>query len=117
MASASELEIGIEGEDIIISCNSTGIPIPTIAWTVDSEAVTYIQTDITQDFSSAFFEEGRFESYPGEITSYLRITNLQYSAHNDAVYVCTGENIHGEDSSSSTASIRLQVLGTLYIVP
>lgn len=104
--------VGIEGEDVNISCNSTGIPIPTITWTVDNQAVTYSQTDITYDYSAGSFEEGSFEVNPGVIISSLLITNLQYSAHHDVVYVCTGQNIYGEDTSNSYASTRLQVLGT-----
>lgn len=100
----------IEGQDVNITCTSTGIPIPTITWTVSNGAV-HPQTDLTYDYSIASFGGGSFEINPGMIISYLFIEDLEYLTDDGVEYTCTGSNAYGEDSASSSALITLHVLG------
>ena len=93
-----------------ISCTSTGIPIPTITWTVDDRIVPYPQADLTFDYSVAPIGEEAFEIKPGVIVSYLLIANLMHLDDDDVVYTCMGSNTHGEDSANTSTSLWLRVL-------
>lgn len=105
--------IGIEGQDVNISCTSTGIPLPTITWTVSNQTVLYSQTVLTYDYSIASFGGGSFEINPAMVISYLLIEDLKYLTDDDVEYTCTGSNTYGEDIASSSASITLHILGTV----
>ena len=90
---SQQLLVGIEGSSVDISCTSTGVPVPSIIWTVNNQQGT-LREDI-------------FQINQGVAFSSLVIVNVQYSADNNAIYTCTGSNTHGKDSVSRT----LQVLG------
>lgn len=107
--SAPQLVVGIEGSDTRISCNLTGIPLPTITWTIDNLPAPYPQTDLITDYHVTFLEGDSYQVDQGMALSSLLIANLQYSADDNTVLTCMGSNSHGDDS----ALIRLNVLGIL----
>ncbi len=92
-----------EGEDVDISCNFTGIPVPTsITWTLNNQITPFKQTDISVvDFSIRLVR-----SVPlfitGELMSTLHIMNARYP-FDVGVYECIGDMV--------TESIIVQVIG------
>ena len=99
-----------EGENLDVSCTSTGIPIPTISWTLSDRATRFSQTNSSTNHSTRISSGGDFEVTPGSATSKLHIVNARYPA-DEGVYVCTGSNSHAGVTLTTSARIRAQVLG------
>ena len=102
---AGEVNIS-EGESVNISCTSTGIPIPSIVWTLNNQPVPYDQTNISTDYNINGFNKVT----PGAISSTLHIVNAQYPA-NDGVYTCTGSYNHAGTPVRDSAVVIVEVLG------
>ena len=100
------------GGNVDISCTSTGVPVPTITWTLNNQETNFSQTNISTETDIAIFGAGRIEVTPGNVVSTLHIVNAQYPA-DDGVYVCTGSNTHAGVTTNSSAMVTVQVLGTL----
>ncbi len=41
----------VEGRDVDISCTSTGVPVPTITWTLNNQTTPFRQTDVSTDYN------------------------------------------------------------------
>ena len=87
-----------------ISCASSGIPVPTISWTINNHPAPFNETSQVTDF---IFSTSTAKITEGNVVSTLHIANIQYPAHH-GVYVCTGSNHH---AVMRTAMLTLQVLG------
>lgn len=107
-----QLVVGIEGEDVNISCISTGTPVPTITWTIDNQSTPYTSESYNRSASIASFGGGSFQIDLAMAISNLLIFDLQYSVDNDVEYTCIGSNTYGDAQATSSATRRLQVLGT-----
>ena len=88
-----------EGESGNISCVSSGVPVPTISWTLSGHITPFEQSDQSTDVSVS--------GASGHLVSTLHLVNIQYPAH-DGVYRCTGSN---HPAARRTAIIRLHILG------
>ena len=101
----------VEGGDVDISCTSTGVPVPTITWTLNNQTTPLNQTDIPTDFSITLGRDSSNNLIPiitsGNLMSTLHIVNAQYPSH-DGVYECIGDDDTGNTSS---LIITVQVTG------
>ena len=83
-----EAEIKSEGENLTLSCNATGNPVPTISWTKDGSPVN---------------QSGRISFSADE--KQLTITNVNRTDSGE--YRCMASNSLGNDTSSaSTVDIQ-----------
>ncbi len=100
----------IEGGDVDISCTSTGVPVPTITWTLNNQTTPFNQTDVSTDFSIIFERDNSNTLVPvitsGNLVSTLHIVNTQYPSH-DGVYECTGDTDTGKTASSLTITVQV----------
>lgn len=103
---APEFVIGLETSILSLYCNSTGIPTPTITWTVSNQSAPYPQSDSTISYRVAY-RENSYQIDQGLAVSSLSIGKPQYSVDHGVVYTCIGSNINGEDSTL----ITLQIIG------
>jgi len=102
-----------EEESVNISCNSTGIPVPTITWTLRNETTPFNQTDLSTDVMGDVIPKNNAlvsDINDGKVESTLHIEHAQYPAHH-GVYQCTGSNSHAGVAFTSTANIRVRVIG------
>ncbi len=95
-----------EGDDVDISCTSTGIPVPTaITWILNNYTTPFNQTDTLVDFT---IELPIGSMVPvvtnGELMSTLHIVNAQYPSH-DGVYECIGDVV------TEKMNVIVQVIG------
>ncbi len=103
----------VEGGDVNISCTSTGVPVPTITWTLNNQTTPFSQTDVSTDFSITIERDSSNYLVPvitsGNLVSTLHIVNAQYPSH-DGVYECTGNSDTGR-TSFHTITLTVQVPG------
>ncbi len=101
----------VEGKDVDISCTSTGVPVPTITWTLNNQTTPFNQTDVSTDFSVKIEKDNSNTLVPditsGNIVSILHIVNAQYPSH-DGVYECIGDSDTGKTTS---LTVTVQVIG------
>ncbi len=101
----------VEGRDVDVSCTSTGVPVPTITWTLNNQTTSFSQTDVSTDFSITAVRDSSnnriADVTSGNLVSTLHIVNAQYPSH-DGVYECTGDSDTGRNSS---LAITVQVTG------
>ena len=91
----------LESKDVNITCNSTGLPVPFITWTINNQPISFIQTDqITPPTATT----------TGNVISTLHIVDAQYPTHN-GVYTCTGNNSMDASVNTSSVTITVQVQG------
>lgn len=100
-----------EGGSVNISCTSTGVPVPTITWTLNNQTAPFTPTAMSTDHSVIIDNNRNVVVTRGSVVSTLRIEGAQYPAH-DGVYACIGTNSHAGVSSTSTVMITVQVQGT-----
>ena len=70
---------------IIIQCQTSGVPTPTVTWTKDGQEIPSEGRYTVQDDGSLLISE----------------TN----AEDNARYTCTADNVAGKDSASSTVKV------------
>ena len=104
-----------EGGSVDISCTSTGVPVPTISWTLNNMATPFNRTDSFTDHSVFIQRAGSVAITAGRVVSTLHIVNPLYPA-DEGVYVCIGLNTHARVTSNSSDMIRVQVLGMFIIM-
>ena len=107
---APELFI-LEGENLDISCISTGTPAPIVTWTLNNQLTSFTQTDTYTNHSVT--RSGASQAVvvtQGNVVSTLHIVNVQYPA-DIGVYVCIGSNTYGDSIASSYASISVNIPG------
>lgn len=104
-----------EEESVNISCTATGLPVPTITWTITNQQSPFAQTDTFTNYNvtiagaSATLEA---IAIPGSMVSTLHIVNPQYPAHNGG-YKCIGTNTNGASIVSTSATISVFIPGML----
>ena len=103
-----------EGGSVDISCTSTGIPLPTITWTLRNQDTPFNQDDIPTPVDASFVRnmDDTFDTtiISGSVVSTLHIVSAQYPAH-DGEYQCIGSNSHAGQTFTQSATITVQVLG------
>ncbi|XP_070570564.1 uncharacterized protein [Ptychodera flava] len=94
ITAVSEYKVVLEGEEppIVLSCNSTGWPLPSIRWFFASAQSTYMPLDVKADF--LLLEKPRL-SQTGS-------------------YTCEASNVAGKDTSKE---FKITVVGTSFAVP
>ena len=95
-----------EGQDVDITCFSSGNPVPTITWTLGSGSTPFSQTDTTERVTAYVTSPGSYSFSEGNITSTLHITSATYPS-NDGVYTCSASN----SDSDISAFVFVQVQG------
>jgi hypothetical protein len=101
-----------QGESLTLSCSSTGVPLPTISWSVNGQIVNFDRIDQSTE-PSLFIHTPRYTSATlGIVNSTIRIEDIQYLA-DDGVYLCTGSIVHAGGEDTSSASLIVDVLGML----
>jgi len=99
-----------EGGSVVISCTSTGVPVPTISWTFNNLTTRFNQNDKSTEVTAFVTAGGVVDITQGSVDSSLQIVAPQYPA-DDGVYVCVGSNTHAGNTATSSAMITVQVLG------
>ena len=91
----------IEGENVTISCNADGNPVPTISWTRNGSPLD------TSNNSRISFSEGKKQ---------LNITNV--SRTDSGEYQCVASNSLGNDASNAaTLDVQCKDLNMLNFIP
>jgi hypothetical protein len=97
-----------------ISCTASGIPIPTISWTLNGQVTHLDRIDTTFD-PKVVAEGSRIISVtPGRVKSILITMNIQYPT-DDGLYMCTAFSTHLGMRMTSSATLSVEVLGTCII--
>ena len=103
----------IEGGSVIISCNSTGAPVPSIAWTLNGQPVTFNVSEVITSSGVQLVRRDPNDASSGfvpvttsSIVSSLRISNAEYPDH-DGVYTCTGTNNNLATNSSDIIIVEV----------
>ena len=104
----------IEGENVELSCNSTGIPVPTITWTLNNQSIPLTQTDVSTDHSVTAKADQAPVVTHGNVVSTVQIVNAQYP-EDYGDYVCTGSSNDGVTTISSSATITVNVPGIIQL--
>ena len=107
---AGEVVRVMEGGSVNISCTSTGVPTPTISWTLNNMAAPFNHTDSSTEFRAYSPSSQVAVITEGSVVSTLQLESPQYPAH-EGVYVCEGSNTHAGSTSTSSVSISVLVLG------
>ena len=93
-----------------IVCISTGIPVPTVAWTFNGRSTLLRTSEIVTGFEARphVLDSGRPPIiHLGRTMSTLHITDAEYPRH-DGVYECTGTN---DETARSSTDFTLTVYG------
>ena len=107
----------IEGGNVDISCISTGVPVPTITWTLNNQTISFTQTDTPTNYQVTVTGEDTSlvtVVTPGNVVSTLHIVNAQYPA-NTGEYVCTGSNTHAGITIDSPSTIIIGIQGNFWM--
>ena len=96
-----------EGSSVNITCNSVGIPAPTITWWMNDQLVPLTPIESITDPTERGFSSFLQDIMLGSINSTIEIVDAQYP-ENNGTYICIGTN---EINSSSDSSISVQVVG------
>ena len=100
-----------EGSSVNITCNSVGIPAPTITWWMNDQLVPLTPIESIMDPADRGYESFLQDIMLGSVNSTIEIVDAQYPANN-GTYICIGTN---EMNSSSNSNISVQVVG-MYLV-
>ena len=91
------MDVTVEGNNITITCEATGIPLPTIVWTFsgrilmsDSVNTTTVNGDVLR------------------VTERLTIMNV--SREHTGVYTCSANNSVGSGNSDITITVQCTLL-------
>ena len=103
---APEFVTGLETRSLGISCYSTGIPVPTITWTLNNQPAPHRRINsIIVNYRITHLGGNNYQVDQGIAVSTLIIDKPQYSIDHGAVYTCIGSNSRSEDSASTTLRI------------
>ena len=95
-----------EGRSVNISCNSTGIPTPTIVWQMNNQPVPFRPIEDVMEPLDRGFESFLQDIMLGSINSTIEIVNATYP-DNNGTYICSGTN----EVTSSNSSVNVLVIG------
>ncbi len=104
LISNSQLSVH-EGESVVILCNSTGGPIPSITWTLNGHKTSFHQSDT---FTSGRYSNSLSTASPGYVVSTLHLVNVQYPVH-EGVYGCHGTSIVANSIVTSSVNITVKI--------
>ncbi len=104
LISNSQLSVH-EGESVVILCNSTGGPIPSITWTLNGHKTSFHQSDT---FTSGRYSNSLSTASPGYVVSTLHLVNVQYPVH-EGVYGCHGTIIVANSIVTSSVNITVKI--------
>ena len=102
-----------EGQNIRISCTSTGAPLPSIRWARNSQNITLLATtdtftdyvitltNVTESQNLLAYQEATVS--PGRTVSTLDIENFQ--SEDEGIYECIGSNTGKTITAYSSAMI------------
>ena len=93
----------IEGNNITITCEATGIPLPTIVWTVNGRVLMSDSVNTTTGNGVVL-----------RVTDTLTIMNV--SREHTGVYTCSANNSVGSDNSNITITVQCKFLLRVFIV-
>ena len=89
----------LHGSDLTLTCNATGVPVPTLSWLKDGNTLQMVQgTTIT------------ITTLNNTVYSVLSINPLTYE--HAGVYTCLGSNVLPNGTVTHTSSFTLSVIGS-----
>ena len=104
----------VEGGSVDITCTSTGILTPTIAWElVDTDPLPFMPVDGTP-VDPVITQVSPLMYTDGSLTLVLSITNAVFPTH-EGMYRCTGTNSHNGVSATGVATVQVIVQGKFAI--
>lgn len=101
----------IEKRRTDISCTSSGIPIPTISWTINNMPTRFEQTDTSTDFRATAYSVQDVRITPASTVSRLHIDNPYPT--DEGIYVCIGTSYFEGLAFTSINFTIVVVYGTL----
>ena len=87
----------IEGNNITITCEATGIPLPTIVWTFSGRVLMSDSVNTTTGNGDVL-----------RVTETLTIMNV--SREHTGVYTCSANNSVGSDNSNISITVQCKLL-------
>ena len=92
------MDVTVEGNNITITCEATGIPLPTIVWTFSGTVLMSDSVNITTTVNGDVLR----------VTETLTIMNV--SREHTGVYTCSANNSVGSDNSDITITVQCKLL-------
>ena len=93
----------IEGHNITITCEATGIPLPTIIWTFSGRVLMSDSVNTTTGNGDVL-----------RVTETLTVMNV--SREHTGVYTCSANNSVGSDNSNIIITVQCKLLLRIFIV-
>ena len=87
----------MEGNNIIITCEATGIPLPTFVWTFSGRVLVSDSVNTTTGNGDVL-----------RVTERLTIMNV--SREHTGVYTCSANNSVGSDNSDISITVQCKLL-------
>ena len=109
----SAVVIVLEGSSLILSCTSTGAPVPSIEWEFNNQSLAIIPSESVIESNAEHVRNASGSLVPdvtiGRITSSIEIVAARYP-HDQGNYICIGSN-DNEMLVTSEDTIVVQVVG------
>ena len=92
------MDVTVEGNNITITCEATGIPLPTTVWTFSGTVLMSDSVNITTTVNGDVLR----------VTERLTVMNV--SREHTGVYTCSANNSVGSDNSDITITVQCKLL-------